>query len=518
MTMRITSMYSGLDTESIISELISAKSQSVTKLKNEKTKLGWKKEAWQTLNTKIYSFFNTKLADMRFESAYTKKKTKSSNESIASVVASSGAVDGSQSLKVKSLAASGHLTGAQIKQLNPEDASNTKISNSTKLSEISSELDGKVIKINNKEITLTGDMTVNSLVSEMKNAGVNASFDTNTQRFFVSSKGAGAANDFTLSSTSTASDGSNILRYLGMDESTTEAEYNTLFGASTNCKKSAASDAEIELNGAKFTSNTNSFTINGLTITCNGTTTDDEVVTLSTSSDTDGIYDMIKDFFTDYNDMINDICKKYNADSAKDYDVLTSEQKEAMTDEEIEKWESTIKGSLLRRDSTLSTVMSSLSSIMSEGVTLSSGKKMYLSNFGIGTLSYFEAEDNEHYAYHIDGDEDDSKTSTNADKLKSMIATDPEAVSEYFATLSKKMYDKLNTLMASSDYSSVYKIYNDKQLDKDDKSYDEKITKAQEKLDDYQDRWYDKFSKMEVALAKLQSNQSAISGLLGNSN
>ena len=42
MAMRVTGMFSGLQTESIISELVSAKSEKVTKLKNDKQKMEWK--------------------------------------------------------------------------------------------------------------------------------------------------------------------------------------------------------------------------------------------------------------------------------------------------------------------------------------------------------------------------------------------------------------------------------------------------------------------------------------------
>ena len=42
-------------------------------------------------------------------------------------------------------------------------------------------------------------------------------------------------------------------------------------------------------------------------------------------------------------------------------------------------------------------------------------------------------------------------------------------------------------------------------------------TYLEEKLNDYEDKWYSKFSKMETALAKLQSNSSAVTSLLGGS-
>ena len=46
-------------------------------------------------------------------------------------------------------------------------------------------------------------------------------------------------------------------------------------------------------------------------------------------------------------------------------------------------------------------------------------------------------------------------------------------------------------------------------------SYTKEIAEQEEKLNDLQDKWYDKFSAMETALAKLSSKTSALSGLLG---
>ena len=47
--------------------------------------------------------------------------------------------------------------------------------------------------------------------------------------------------------------------------------------------------------------------------------------------------------------------------------------------------------------------------------------------------------------------------------------------------------------------------------------YKTKISDLEEKLADYEDKWYKKFSSMETALAKLQSSTSAVTSLLGGS-
>lgn len=543
--LRMTGMYSGMDTETIVSQLVKAKSTKVTNLKNEQKKLEWKQTAWQGLNSKIYNMYSKTLSNLRLTSAYSKKSTVSSDSTKATVVASEGAVNGTQTLKVNKLAKSGYLTGAKLAgktttTTGTDGKDVTKVVNwetTDKLSEIDSNLTGKTISITTgsgtdaktTDIEITADMTINDLVAKFKDAGVNASFDTTNQRFFINSTGTGSAKNFTLTS-----DDSTALASLGLDPNTTYTDIN---GSKNSCVKIEGQDAEIVLNGATFVSDSNTFSINGLTINTLGVT--DEEISLVTSTDYDGIYNTIKDFLTEYNDLINEMDKLYNADSARKYDMLTNDEKDSMTDDEVEQWEDKIKSALLRKDNSLYNVMNTLTTTMMDGYyenNLSDkqkknmsaseisawykengGKKHYLSDYGIGTLSYFEAQDNEHHAYHINGDADDEFTSTKEDKLKAAIAEDPEGTANFFATLCKTLYSKLDeTMSESTEYSSIYKVYNDKQLKKDYKDYTTKISDAEDELNDYEDRWYNKFSKMEVALSKLQSQTSSISSMLGS--
>lgn len=543
--LRMTGMYSGMDTESIVSQLVKTKSTKVTNLKNEQKKLEWKQTAWQDLNSKIYNMYSKTLSNLRLTSAYSKKSTVSSDSTKATVVASEGAVNGTQTLQVNKLAKSGYLTGAKLAgktttTTGTDGKDVTKVVNwetTDKLSEIDSNLTGKTISITTgsgtdaktTDIEITADMTINDLVAKFKDAGVNASFDTTNQRFFINSTGTGSAKNFTLTS-----DDSTALASLGLDPNTTYTDIN---GSKNSCVKIEGQDAEIVLNGATFVSDSNTFSINGLTINTLGVT--DEEISLVTSTDYDGIYNTIKDFLTEYNDLINEMDKLYNADSARKYDMLTNDEKDSMTDDEVEQWEDKIKSALLRKDNSLYNVMNTLTTTMMDGYyenNLSDkqkknmsaseisawykengGKKHYLSDYGIGTLSYFEAQDNEHHAYHINGDADDEFTSTKEDKLKAAIAEDPEGTANFFATLCKTLYSKLDeTMSESTEYSSIYKVYNDKQLKKDYKDYTKKISDAEDELNDYEDRWYNKFSKMEVALSKLQSQTSSISSMLGS--
>jgi flagellar hook-associated protein 2 len=276
-------------------------------------------------------------------------------------------------------------------------------------------------------------------------------------------------------------------------------------------------DAIIELNGAEFVSNSNSFQINGLTINAKALTDEDEdeIITITTDTDVDAIYDKIKNFFKEYNELMTEMSTKYNAASAGDYEPLTEEEQEELSETQLEKWENILKTASLRRDGTLSTVMSSVKSVLIKGYEID-GKTYSLSSFGIKTLGYFTAEDNEKANYHIDGDPDDESSKANEDKLKAALVADPENTIEFFSTMMKDLYKTLSDkLSKSTSTSSAFKIYNDKTMQSQYDSYTKKLSNWEKKIEDYREKYVKKFSAMETAMAKLQSQTSALSSFFG---
>ncbi len=273
-------------------------------------------------------------------------------------------------------------------------------------------------------------------------------------------------------------------------------------------------DSEIVLNGATFTSSSNSYSINGLSITATGITNGQEV-SITTSTDVDGIYDKVKDFLTQYNEVVNYLQAQYNADSAKGYDPLTEEEKAEMTDKQVEKWEQKVKDALLRRDSTIGNIINVMSNSMAKSYEIN-GKSYSLSSFGINTLGYLYASANERNAYHIDGDADDSYTSANKDKLKAAIAEDPDAVIDLLKNVTEGLYKNLDKQMKSSSLRSAYTIYNDKEMKSEYSDYTKNIKTWETRITDMENRYYKQFAAMEKALANMQANSSSLTGLLGN--
>ena len=780
MPIRLSGMSSGLDTEALVSALVSGYRTQKDNLVKAQTKLQWKQDKWNTMNTKIYSFYTGSLSTSRFSKNYNLKKAKISNSNYASVDASTSAVTGTQSLKVKKLATAGYLTGGVI-SADSSKTDSTKIKGDTKLSEISGMGSGSTGKLEvtaegkTTSIQLSDDMTVNNLIVQLKSAGVNASFDETNQRFFISSKTSGTEHEFSLTASdangktalsalgladtsidnidniiapyknivnnksyvddaaknrynsdvssfnsnvgtylsniksatesltvdkykegyitefmnTAGEDGSGIAaarknlsdamskleeelkdaplsedakaekqsrlqaikgvisladdtstydtakklqesnateikslnstidsntdsitamykeagfgdgadstysidaangkliikedsdmaKYVGTDgkidtekytydmaEAATSSDasskinsykteaqehldyadkmvkaYETVKSATTDSDKTTAEykaalntlgvssdtsgssakriyaqDSEIELNGATFTNNTNTFSINGLTITATALTGDNEV-TISTENDVDGIYDSIKSFISDYNSLIKEIDTAYNAASAKGYEPLTSDEKSAMTDDQVKEWEDKIKTSLLRRDGTLSSISNMMKTDMLRSFNIN-GKAYSLSSFGISTAGYFSSGDNEKGVLHIDGDSDDSTSASNEDKLKAALANDPDAVISFFSQLADNLYTDLGKKMQGTAMRSTFKVYNDKEMAKEYSDYTTKIKDKETEISTWEDYYFNKFSKMESALATLNSQQSSLSGYFG---
>ena len=216
-------MVSGMDTESLVSALVSSYKLKKDNLVKAQTKLSWKQEKWKTMNTSIYGFYSGKLSSARFSTSYNLKTSTVSNDKYAKVSASSSAVSGTQRLKVNHLAATGYLTGGKITA-----TGGSKVTGSTKVSDIIGTKDGSIsVKTSSgiKSIDITEDMNVSQFTAKLKEAGLNANFDDNNGRFFISAKESGKDNDFSL--TANDANGLNALKALGIYtvNDTDKAEY-----------------------------------------------------------------------------------------------------------------------------------------------------------------------------------------------------------------------------------------------------------------------------------------------------
>jgi flagellar hook-associated protein 2 len=507
-------MASGLDTDSIVQELMKAERMKSTKLENQITKLDWTKEKWKTLNTKIYSFYTGALAKVKMQGNFNAKKASSSNEDKVTVAANNSVPEGSHSIKVKSVASSQFITGSTLN-------TSKNVTYDTLLTDLDmSEAVGSsiTIKAGTKEETLeiTATTTIGDFLTSLQKTGLNANYDITLKRFFISSTKSGTENAFTIETSSANVD----LTKLGLSQITKTVDPvsgKVTLNAGANVSYVNPADAVIVYNGAEIKSSSNTINANGMTITVKNVTagadtpedTDDEIINISVTRDTQAVYDMVKGFIKNYNDVLKEMNNAYNADRAKGYEPLTDEQKGAMTDDQVEKWEGKIKDSLLRRDQSLSTVISAMRDSLNNSVKVN-GKTYSMASFGITSVEYTERG-----LLHIDGDPDDILTSSNDDKLRKAIAENPDAVMEVFTQLSSDLYKTMTEEMKSTPLRSALTFYNDKELTRTMEEYQDKLSTMEDRLVDLEDRYYKQFTAMETMMSKLNSQSSSLSSLFG---
>ena len=143
-----------------------------------------------------------------------------------------------------------------------------------------------------------------------------------------------------------------------------------------------------------ITRNSNTFTLEGITCTLNAMAggTGQEAVTVNVAFDLDQAIEKITAFVNDYNTLLGTITDKLNEEYNRDYQPLTEDEKESLTDTEIEQLTEKAKEGLLRNDIYLTTIASSLrSSLYTSVSTLSDAAqniKYILADIGITTSSY----------------------------------------------------------------------------------------------------------------------------------
>ncbi|BCJ92939.1 hypothetical protein acsn021_05080 [Anaerocolumna cellulosilytica] len=706
MAVRMTGLISGMDTESLIKELVNAQKLKNKKVSDKLVKSEWKEEKWKELNTKLFKLYNESLSKMRLQGSYLTKKVSSSNENVLEATGNANSAEGSHVISDIKLASAQYVTSGVIKH-NGENATGT-----TKLKDIGIGVETLVRFTNGnkvKTLEVTKDTTIDDLVKVAQSAGLTANFDKSQGRLFISSKYSGEDNTFGITaSTSTATSvKNNILDSVGystlstkdkgkvdsalivltndtsvqadIDVATkiladyaeaktkrsientvdqairaeitpvattaeeenirtevleqqivlikeearkngaTEEEINAItkdtlteeqlaaiqtkqdekitasskrikaavetkvaeaiaaekeitpdnrytkaiednqtaidtavnemenlastFVTNSKIPESdanallqnlqldaldkdgkristgtslstivAAENSQVKYNGVVITGTSNTISVNGLTLNLKGDLPAGQSINLTVSNNVDANYDMVKNFIKSYNELLAEMNKLYYADSSRGYDPLSDEEKEAMSDDQIEKWESKIKDSGLRRDSSLGSLLDAMKTAMMSSVEVN-GKKFSLASFGVETSTDYT----EKGLLHIYGNSEDSVYSQKTDKLKKALTENPEdaiaALSGIFQNLYDTVYDKTKAI---PNVRSVFTAYNDKLIDKEQTDYKKKIKVLEKKLTEMENRYYKQFSAMETALAKLQSQSNSLAGLFGS--
>lgn len=617
-TTRITGLASGLDVDSIVTQLMSAEKTKLNKLQQKQQLAEWRQESYRTIITAAQEFtskyFNTTSSSSLLSANTFIKYSVTSSSSAISASASSSASAGNHTVQVSRLATAATLTSSSSISKDVQGSAAADYSNlsgksitlavdgTTRTVSLSNVTDADSLQTAIDEAVGTGKLTVGTTTDGY--LSITAAANSGVQKITISAPSSGTSGltslgfgsgatlsnrvtttstletifgddafnsdgqiELTINGTSFTFDKSDTLSAMmseinsssnagatmkydelsgkltltanetgaGNTLAVTEGDGSSFFSSFLNTA-TAGVDAQVTIDGQVLTRGSNKVTVDGVTYTFSQTT--DEAATVSLTQDTDAIYDTISSFVEDYNALISSIHSALDENYDSDYPPLTDDQKEDMTDEEIEKWEKKAKVGLLANDSTLKTMLSGLRSSLIDSVP---GQSVTIFTIGISTGTYDEQ----------------GKLYIDETKLKAAIESDPEGISNLFTQQSTSYAGttsvrSLNNSQLSTRYKEeglAYRFYDilqtnistirdnngnkglllEKAGTENDASetsntlttlidkYQEEIDKEQDRLDAKQDSLYTKYSALETYINKMNTQLSALSSYLSDS-
>lgn len=478
-TNRISGLASGMDTETMVKNLVSAeRARTVDPLTKQKQLLEWKRDDYRGVNTKLLAL-RTATFDIKMKTTFLSKTVDSTDSSVLTATSTANALNGNYSIQVKQLAQ------GVTKQSTAALDSSWEYSGTDETFTLTGSKGSSTITISNGN-SITDVVSAINNVSD--DTGIKATYDSSTKQFFLMTSDMGASSKIEITDTA-------------------DSILSSVFNLDTTA--ASGQDAIIKFNGGSdisFSSNTVSFNNMNLTLKKEGTTS------ITVSNDVDAAVDKIKAFVDAYNSAMEDMSDKLSEKRDRDYAPLTDAQKEEMNDTDIANWEEKAKSGMLRGDTLLNNIYSGIRTAASNIVDGLDSKYKTLSSVGITTGEYT----------------DKGKLYIDEDKLRAALSEDPEGVMDMFTQTSDtgaqqgiavQLYDQLNTSIKSitSTAGQDSDYYDQSALGTQISDTSDKITTAEDRLSDYQEKYWNEFSNMEQLLEQLNNQSSWLQSMLGTS-
>ncbi|MDQ0269086.1 flagellar filament capping protein FliD [Cytobacillus purgationiresistens] len=275
-------------------------------------------------------------------------------------------------------------------------------------------------------------------------------------------------------------------------------------------------NAKFVLNGLETERSSNTFTISGVTFNLKDkfdTDLGDPPVSISITNDTSKAIDNIKEFVKKYNELIDNLQGKLKEEKYRDYAPLSKEERDSLSDKEVERWEEKAKSGLLRSDQQLNSLLSKMRMDFYTPLNSATSDYNQLSTIGINTTKNY-----------LDG----GKLEINEDKLKEALEKDPDAVYNLFAAdgetpgeqgISRRLRNSVDQAMNNiteragngSKTNSQFTI--GKNLD----DINSRIVTMEARLKEKEQRYWTQFSSMEKNMQKMNEQMNYMMSQFGYS-
>ncbi|MGG0644212.1 flagellar filament capping protein FliD [Sporosarcina gallistercoris] len=404
--MRIGGLASGIDTESIIKDLMKAQRIPLDKVTQKKQYFEWQLNDYRSANRDLKSY-STKLFDNSILSKnFNQKNVSISAPDDVSIKSKGNADDFSGKIKVEQLATNATMQSGEI-----DGHAKVKLAADAELTITSP--NGTSV-----DVKFAKDDDINAIVKKItEQSGVRAFYDSVSGKIGMSAKDSGIGSiEIKFKSgedlTSTLS-----LRGASSDPSVPSEIFPPGKAATFN----AGENAIVHYNGMRIERESNTFELDGMEFTLKAA--NNKEITFNSTTDTEKVFDTIKGFVDDYNKLIEDLNKKIREPKYRSFQPLSTEQKADMKEKEIELWEEKAMSGTLRNDPEISKLLSAMRNVLNQpiptGNTKADGKPetINLSSIGITTSS--------NYLEH-------GKLVIDEKKLKAAIAENPQSVEKLF--------------------------------------------------------------------------------------
>lgn len=496
-TNRVTGLASGLDIDELVKNMLSVDQSRLDRQNQTTTKLEWKADALREINSLLKTFRETNLSvlspetNMLSASAYSSfDVTMLTDTNAVSVSAGSSALAGKVTINsITQL--------AEAAQAASSDVFSTEISRDTALKDLSFntpltfDADGNIsFSINDVGFTFSQDTLLNDMMSQINASGadVKISYSSLKDGFTITSKTTGSASKI------------NIVNTAGNAFETG----NSAFGIDANTYN--GQDAMLNIEGYDVVRSSNTFTIDGITYTLKNETA--APVSFMVDKNVDTTIDKISKFVDSYNELIGKLQDKIGEDVHRSYEPLTDAQKDDMSESEIEKWEEQAMSGLLHNDARISGLLSKVRSAL---YTKVEGTGMSLSDIGLTTGKYG----------------DGAKITLDKNKLRTALEKNPDAVTGLFTQTSysedSSIKFKESGLMvrisnAVLDYTAQATDVSLSMLSEQISDSKDRVDILENKMNERQESLYLRFSRMETALAKLNSQSGWLASMFSSTN
>ena len=356
--------------------------------------------------------------------------------------------------------------------------------------------DEVTLNFGGKDVVLNKDDTIQSFINKVNSSGGNVKLEFNevTTRFDIKSTQSGENGAINITD-------ENTKKFL---KDFTKIDVDNKDGSgSINSSFVKGQDAKFKVNGIETTRPSNEISMNGINFTINGTGN----VKIEAKTDVDTTVKKVKEFVDDYNKLIDDIQKQVSKSREKSgkygyYEPLTEEQKKAMSEDEVKKWEEKAKTGLLYNDDYLTRFLGDLRENIYKSVDIG-GKSISLFEIGITTTSNYK----DGGKLQIDEKKLKEALETRGDEVRQLFTKSKEGIGEL---VKKNFNDAIGSKGYLRDKAGMKGTASDmtNQLSKEMKDMTEKLAKERERLYNKEMQYFKLFSQMEAAMNK-QNNQMA---------